>query len=414
MLRYFVTLIMLTAIIATNAVTPTDYSFIDCAGSSKPYPAPSKKTTYPDSLAPIMINHVGRHGARYPASSKNTYTLRSALVSAKEAGTLTSLGEDLLALTDRILETSSGQWGSLDSLGIAEQRGIAARMYAAFPGLFKNGRVRAISSYVPRCVMSMDQFTYQLVNLNDNVDISMTSGRQNSELLRFFETNPLYNHIVKSDAITRPYNEYLKSTVTPTALQRVLGKNFPYSSIDVDAVAMAEYSVIAGTYAMEMNIDASHYFTSDEYNALWSAFNLRQYLEHTATSVSQIPADIAAPLLENIIATTDSLVEGLDIAPVQLRFGHAETLMPLLSLMRLPDCYYLTNRFDTVGMHWKDFYVVPMASNLQFLLFKSKKTGRVYVRLDFNEVPVAFIPDSEELYIPWNTAREYLQSCLPS
>nr|WP_289760752.1 hypothetical protein [Duncaniella muris] len=95
-----------------------------------------------------------------------------------------------------------------------------------------------------------------------------------------------------------------------------------------------------------------------------------------------------------------------------LRFGHAETLMPLLSLMHLPGCYYMTNYFDTVGMHWRDFYVVPMASNLQMILFRAE-SGNYYLRVDLNETPVSLIPGRSIIYIPWNTAQDYLVRCLP-
>ena len=88
-------------------------------------------------------------------------------------------------------------------------------------------------------------------------------------------------------------------------------------------------------------------------------------------------------------------------------------LMPLLSLMRMPGCYYLTNYFDTVALHWRDFDVVPMAANLQIVLFKSAK-GRMYVRFDLNEIPVPINPNTPETtIIPWDEARTYLTRCLP-
>lgn len=49
--------------------------------------------------------------------------------------------------------------------------------------------------------------------------------------------------------------------------------------------------------------------------------------------------------------------------------------------------------------------MVPMAANLQMILFKSD-TGRYYVRFDLNEKPIALIPNSAEIYIPWPTARD--------
>lgn len=95
-----------------------------------------------------------------------------------------------------------------------------------------------------------------------------------------------------------------------------------------------------------------------------------------------------------------------------LRFGHAETLIPLLAIMHIPGCYYMTNYFDTVGLHWRDFYITPMSANLQIILFRAT-SGKYYIRVDLNETPASLIPGHDTIYIPWETAREYLIKCLP-
>ena len=61
------------AVLNASAVNPTatDYSFAEFDGSLMPYPEITSRVAYPDSLVPVMINHVGRHGARYPASASN-------------------------------------------------------------------------------------------------------------------------------------------------------------------------------------------------------------------------------------------------------------------------------------------------------------------------------------------------------
>lgn len=152
---------------------------------------------------------------------------------------------------------------------------------------------------------------------------------------------------------------------------------------------------------MNLQIDITKYFTKEEFNVLWGISNFRQYIQRTASTVSSVPADIASPLLLDLINTTDKfLADSTSVAPVQLRLGHAETLMPLLSLMRLQGCYYLTNYYDTVGLHWKNFDIVPMAANLQLILFRSK-SGKIYVRCDLNEKPVHLIPNDQSLYVEW-------------
>ena len=394
--------------------TATKFSAADCQGSLKPYTAPTKEYAYPDSLAPVFINHVGRHGSRFPASATHCKQLLEALESAKTQGTITARGKELLALVQTVMEVVNGQWGALDDLGVSEQRGIAARMYSRYPSLFKEKRVEAISSYSPRCVMSMFSFTHQLTRMNNTIELSTASGRGKSLLMRPFDVEMSYKDFIELGTWKEPYQQHVDRVVPTSALERVLGKDYNYGETNPKDLAIVEYYVIAGMSAMEMECDASRYFTNEEYNALWSCFNLRQYLQRSASTLSSVPADIASPLLCDIIESTDSVVarKGNSIMGAKLRFGHAETLMPLLSLMRLKGCYYKTNYFDTVAKNWQDFNVVPMSANIQFILFKTKG-GNFYLRIDRNEEPIAFIPNSTEIYVPWEKARQYLSNCVP-
>lgn len=405
-------LIAITAFAADPMATK--FSADDCQGSLKPYTAPTKEYAYPDSLAPVFINHVGRHGSRFPASSTHCKQMLKALEDAQEQGTITSRGEELLEIVNAAIETADGQWGALDYLGMEEQRGIAARMYTRYPTLFKEKRVEAISSYSPRCVMSMYSFTHQLTRMNNTIELSTGSGRGKSLLMRPFDVEMSYKDFIELGQWKEPYQQHVDRVVTTTALARVLGEDFDYGDTDPKELAIVEYYVIAGMSAMEMECDASRFFTTEEYNALWSCFNLRQYLQRTSTTLSSVPADIASPLLCDMIESVDSVVarKGNTIVTAKLRFGHAETLMPLLSLMRLKGCYYKTNYFDTVGPNWQDFNVVPMSANLQMILFKTAK-GNFYLRIDRNEEPISFIPGRNEIYVPWETAREYLSNCVP-
>lgn len=392
--------------------TATNYSAADCSGSLKPYPVPEKSYATPDSLKPVYISHVGRHGSRYPAGPAHSVTLQKALQRADSAKTITPLGRKLAALTDYVIATSHNRWGALDSLGMAEQRGIASRMFINFPEPFRSGTINALSSYSPRCMMSMFSFVHQLDRLNNSVEVITSTGRQNSKLMRPFDLSDDYKEFRASDGWKTVYDSYMAQTVPVTALERVLGKGYPYGDTDPRDLALIEYYVLAGMSAMGLEINALDYFTLPEYNALWSTFNLRQYLQRAASTVSSVPAEIASDLVLDMIARTDGFIAGSNPATVDLRFGHAETLIPLLSLLRLPGCYYLTNYFDTVAMHWRDFEVVPMAANLQMVLFKSAKGG-YYVGVYLNEKPVTLIPNDTREILPWNEARDYMTRCVP-
>lgn len=414
---------ILTIVLALAAIMPmqgadpmaTTYTYTQCEGSLMPYPVERKTIAYPDTLTPVLINHVGRHGARYPSSSQNCQTLKSALEKAQSSGTITPLGTSLLRTINDVITVCDGRWGALDSLGEYEQRVLASKMYTAFKPAFDSGKVNAISSYSPRAMMSMYSFTHQLDRLNNKLEFQTSTGRQNSELMRPFDLDETFKEYIQSAVLADTYQDYFKKNCPVSAIERVLGKDYPYQDADQkQSLAYAEYHILAGLSAMSYEgCDISEFFTVDEINALWACFNLRQYLQRSSNTLSSTPADIAGPLLENLIQITDDYIDGRTSTSVWLRFGHAETLLPLLSLMRLPGCYYMTNYFDTVAKNWKDFDIVPMAANLHMILFKHTKSGKYFVRIDLNETPVSFIPGTDAIYIPWLTAKKYLMRCLP-
>lgn len=394
--------------------TDTDYSFTQCEGSAMPYPTPAESVALPDSLTAVFINHVGRHGARYPSSSKNTRELIESLVEADSSASLSPAGKDALALARFVAEKSRNRWGALDSLGMAEQRGIASRMFRNYGLLFNDSRINALSSYSPRCVMSMYEFTHQLDRLNNHIELTTSSGRQNSPLMRFFDLDPDFTEWLHSGDWKAPY-EMQFETMMPTAPARKLFTGAYAKSLTTEKaqdIAYHLFKLLQGLEAMGLPSRMETYFTRAEANRAWSCTNLGHYLQRTATTLSLVPAEAAAPLLVELITSADLAAEGKQSYAAMLRFGHAETLMPLLSLMRLDGCYYLTNYFDTTALHWRDFDIVPMAANLQMVMVKNKK-GRLFLRVDLNERPIPLIPGSDKIYTPWEEAREYLLRCVP-
>ena len=83
-----------------------------------------------------------------------------------------------------------------------------------------------------------------------------------------------------------------------------------------------------------------------------------------------------------------------------------------LSLIRLQGCYYVSKDLDSVSRYWKNFYVTPMATNLQMIICVAP-SGTPYIRLDLNEHPVCF-PGTDKYYVSWKQARKYFNDILDS
>ena len=325
----------------------------------------------------------------------------------RDRADLTPLGEKVLASVNASVAATDGHWGDLDSLGIAEQQGIARRLCMAYPQLVVGRRVVALSSYVGRCIASMDAFTTVVRRFQSGLgSVETQSGEQFNDLVRFFQVDSAYVRWAEAKPYAPELADFTAQTSPAPALCRRLFKSLP-EGLDEEKFAASLYYCLSSQGAMGLGDEAMSLLTPDEMNRLWAIDNLRQYFSRTASTVSTLPADIASPLLLDLVQTTDDFIAGRLDSSVNLRFGHAETLMPLLSLMRLPGCYYLTHYFDTVSSRWQTWHVVPMASNLQMILFRNPSTGRYYVRLDLNERPVEI---EGMTYIPWTRLRAHLLS----
>ncbi len=399
--------------LSVTATSPaTAYTWDECRGSALPYPEPATVIATPDTLTPVMINHVGRHGARFPSSPKSVETIADALDRAAQLGTITPQGQLLRRICAQVETATDGRWGQLDSLGHAEQANLARRMFEQYPEPFKSGEVSSFSSYVPRCRTSMFAFVHELSLLDPHLNISASSGPEFTPIVRFFTVDSAYLAFRDSKALKHAYKAYVDAKLPLAPLERVLGTDFPFPA-DPSDLAIAEYQLLAGLSAISLpSPDISTFFTPEEYNRLWSIFNLRQYLRYSESYLSFSPAMAAAPLLADIIATTDDFIYRSKGAPVQLRFGHAETLMPFLSLLRIDGAHFVAHDLDGVASGWLDFRLVPMAANARFIVFRSD-SGRYYMRFDLNEQPTPLIAGNPQLYLPLRTALTHLQSLLP-
>lgn len=422
MRHHILFLLIILAFGATGrGAIPADYTFTRLAGSAMPYPSEPTTASKPDSLTPVMINHVGRHGARFPTGPESAEIVSRMLLGAYDGGTLTPAGESLLALADSVREVASGRWGQLSPLGRCEQRDLAARMFMDFPSLFgRDAAITAIASPKPRCISSMNSFIHELTLLNKGgLRITTQSGTPEADsLLRFFSCNHQYRSLIVGDTlqkIARAYEEQLlPDSVVASILTRLTGTPPTKGEKDNLNLANAVYALIAGCGAMGMEVDPGQWLSREDYARLWAYKNYSQYLRYSANPFTTLPATMAAPLLSDIIGSTDRFIaDSTHNAPVILRFGHAETLMPLLSLMGVPGAYFPDATPGEVTEEWHNFYLVPMAANVRLILFRGPDDA-LYGRVDLNEQPVKLLPGDDRVYIPWPELRAYLVSRLNS
>lgn len=374
--------------LVTAMVTASSAQICEYAGTSLPYPCLGDHEAYqvPDSLEVVYIDHVGRHGARF--LSKASYT-RDMLKFLDDAGPLTAAGVRLRALCHRLDSVTAGRYGALDSIGMVEQTGIGDRMSRrGAEALRQLDSVTAIASYVPRCVMSMDMCSHAVIWNHPKTEMGQGSGPRYNTLVRFFDTDSAYLAYDRSNEWKRIWEAYDAKVSPVDAVRRLIPNCNAVSDKKLRKMARVMYKIVAGANAVFGSVDWQAFYTPDEYRRAWQSENLRHYLTYSANGLSLTPSRMSRHLVADIAASLEHASRpGYDGPAMTLRFGHAETLMPLLSQLAVPGCRYVTTDWDRVADHWRDYEVVPMAANLQLLLLRSKGTDRMYVQTLHNEQP---------------------------
>ena len=160
---------------------------------------PGADVPAPKGYVPFYISHYGRHGSRYHISQAAYEQPLKALRKAAAAGMLTPRGEEVLAVAETLAEDARERYGDLSPRGVAEHRGIAERMFAAYPEVFSTARgreclVECRSTLVPRCILSMAAFSERLKELNPAIHITRDAS---SRYLDYMANGPSQNAVNK-------------------------------------------------------------------------------------------------------------------------------------------------------------------------------------------------------------------------
>lgn len=389
-------------------------------GSMMPYDfaAVESAPVYPDSLHPVYAQYVARHGARYLSGPKKTKKALKAMKEAEKAGTLTPLGREFMAYLDTVYAVNDGKWGLLSPLGKEEEQRLAMQVFADFPALAgKRVKVSALSTDVPRAIMTMYEFTHGLALLNRDLDITANSGPQNSALLHFFSVDSAYSAYRGDHAPWRQfYRDYLRENVAGAPALRLIGKTpKPDDPFFLPELTMEIYGILQGNTAYGLPAPDEKFLTEHEFEECWKATNLQHYLRNTISPFSEIAGRSAAPLMERLIEGADSIITVCKSGEIYFDgyFGHAETLLPLLSLMHLPGCYWLPDGkkdLRALPAHWQIQDVTPLAANI-LIVYLQSDSGRLYTLLRVNGRTVSPLPGEKE-FTPWSDLRAFWMKCM--
>lgn len=391
--------------VRTTAQTTREEMLADpekTAGVYLAYPTEfDPQTPAPKGYKPFYISHYSRHGSRYLIGDRDYKWIVDLLDKAHDAGALTPLGEDVRQRMQKVWEEAEGHGGDLTPLGTRQHRGIAERMYASFPEVFKGApSISARSTVVLRCAMSMVAFGDRLKELNPALAISYEASQKYMDYMNFHtEESNRFTHGEKGPWV----EEYRKFENEHTQGDRLVSTlfsrpDFIRKHVNPHELMWGLYWVASDAQDTENRISFYDLFQPQELFDLWQCINYRFYVGNANHADGKgIVVANARALLRNILDSADEAIRQGGIAAT-LRFGHDGNVIPLLAIMGIEDFNVSVSRPEEVYKVWCDFKAVPMAANVQIIFFRNAKGAE-------DDILVKVLHNEKEVHIPVQTDR---------
>ncbi|KAB0347602.1 hypothetical protein FD754_012459 [Muntiacus muntjak] len=347
-----------------------------------------------ETCTPVQLVALIRHGTRYPTTKqirklRQLHGLLQARGDKDDRTRAAGRGDLGAALADWPLWYADWMDGQLVEKGRQDMRQLALRLASLFPALFSQenyGRLQLVTSSKHRCVDSGAAFLQGLwqhyhpgLPPPDVADMECGPPRINDKLMRFFDHCEKFLTQVERNATALYHVEAFK---TGPEMQNILKKvadilQVPVNNLNADLIQVAFF-----TCSFDLAIKGVKSPWCDVFDI-----------------------DDAKPVS----------------SPVILQFGHAETLLPLLSLMGyFKDKEPLTayNYKEQMHRKFRSGHIVPYASNLIFVLYHCenaktpKEEFRVQMLLNEKVLPLAHSQETVSLYEDLkNHYKDILQSC---
>ncbi|XP_043568317.1 multiple inositol polyphosphate phosphatase 1b isoform X2 [Chiloscyllium plagiosum] len=392
-------------------------------------PLPGTSRLAPANCTALQLNALVRHGTRYP-TRKNVPRMREVHQLIKEQG---DPGNSLVqALADWHMWYNERMDGNLHPLGTAEMVRLAKRLAAQFPTLFtarcyRESRLKFVTSSKHRCVNSTRSF---IQGVESHLSLRDQAGGQwevNDRLLRFFDHCQKFINRVENNNTALHQVELFKRGPEMERVMRNMGKKLGISP-EALTTNMVEATFYLCTYEFILKGIVSPWcdvFEKEDVEVLEYLGDLKQYWKRSYGY--KINGLSSYKLFQDLFHYMDQTIEESErnqsiSHTAVIRFGHAETLLPVLTLMGyFKDKYPLqANNFEAQrGRKFRSGWISPFAANLVLVLYRCNEArglGEKYkLQLFLNEKPLPFahsgnlVTDYEEVKYSYEHLTESLK-----
>ncbi|CAM3501226.1 histidine-type phosphatase [Parendozoicomonas haliclonae] len=414
-------------------------------GTKRPYTHPDIIAAPPPNCSLVHINHLGRHGSRYPGGDavwkKEFQKPAEALgLADPSSSSLTPAGQALATIIQQQIALYNGPLnpaGEITKQGEQEQAAIAERLIAssglsaeAFLDNLKRRSAIAKSTVVHRTHTSRIAFlqgwerTLGVENQKAlNVAFQTPTKDELDTELQFYQVCKKmvtgWKEVVDNnlETIYQPRN-------TPEVREKMSSFSSSFIS-DLNAKQSLNFNKLAHKLcALDANqnyeLGICHLLSqAPEFKTLFEAYgqisNRRQfYGRGPAKEHDRLNATSAVVLLDSFLSTTSAAIENPDSTPfVELRFAHESTLLRLMQALNLVNYENSTNKQGEIT--WNVSSLCPMSSNLVWQTYRCEgDSADVYkTRMLMNErvmpFPVAGCDRADGL-CEWQTVEAFYSS----
>ena len=388
-------------------------SYASCNYDVYPDSITAKLTPAPAGKKPFYISHYGRHGSRYISNRSGFDTPYFMMLHADSLDELTPTGQQVLRHMNNIMRNTEGRWGELTGYGKQQMQNIGRRMAERFPEVFHPGaNVTCISTVVPRCIESMGSLAMEMLQVCPQLHITMQASKRTQWYMNY-QDKKLRKNFMTPEA-QKALDAYTATRMGNTRLMELIFKNPDIAEEFVNQEDFSYYLMKMGLFQLNTNFNRNTnligLFNTNDLYRMWQVDNAYWYLQHGACKLNGGNQPYTQRhLLKKMIADADSCIK-LPDPGAQLRFGHETVLLPLVCLIGVNGFDFSTDNLDELESHgWWCSSVFPMASNLQFIFYRSNpKDKDVLVKVLLNEVE-ATLPISTDCapYYHWSDLRQY-------
>jgi multiple inositol-polyphosphate phosphatase/2,3-bisphosphoglycerate 3-phosphatase len=249
---------------------------------------------------------------------------------------------------------------------------------------------------------SVGPFRYQPI-------FSKTNSKGSEYTLRFFDECQNYVKQKRDPIHSEDENAFMEKYFEDIAqnINQKIGAN-PHFKVGKKNVTLF-FDLCSFDYTINEDMDRfCSLFTNEEIEMIELFYDISSY--NTRGYGWKFSYDISCPLVSEIISLFDKKINGTEPTNAYLRFGHAETLLPLIARLGLfKDPFSLkwnTSQKNFSQRKWRNSQMSSFSSNIAFVLYKCESDYKVEVL--HNEKQISFEECNNQIFCPYDQFKKLL------